>query len=170
MQIFNQLWGVLDHFWTEEKDNELALKHCQWTLIRIKIRTLINEWERRNWPEEKLGVINYNWVFHGMFSEGMGSFIPSNTRGASPLLGTGDMIVSSSQDVGTSWGWWFSCPVVSDSLRPYGLQSSRLLCSRDSPGKDTGVGCNFLLQGIFPTLGLNLCLLYLQVDSLPLGE
>ena len=22
---------------------------------------------------------------------------------------------------------------------------------RDSPGKDTGVGCHFLLQGIFPT-------------------
>ena len=26
------------------------------------------------------------------------------------------------------------------------------------PGKNIGVGCNFLLQGIFPTQGLNLCL------------
>jgi len=26
------------------------------------------------------------------------------------------------------------------------------------PGKNTGVRCNFLLQGIFPTQGLNLCL------------
>ena len=25
----------------------------------------------------------------------------------------------------------------------------------DSPGKDTGVGCHALLQGIFPTQGLN---------------
>ena len=25
----------------------------------------------------------------------------------------------------------------------------------DSPGKNTGVGCHFLLQGIFPTQGLN---------------
>ena len=25
----------------------------------------------------------------------------------------------------------------------------------DSPGKNTGVGCRFLLQGIFPTQGLN---------------
>ena len=33
-----------------------------------------------------------------------------------------------------------------DSLRPY---PTRLLCPRDSPGKDTGVGCHFLLQGIF---------------------
>ena len=34
--------------------------------------------------------------------------------------------------------------------------------------KNTRVGCHFLLQGIFPTKGLNLCLLHLQVDSLPL--
>ena len=30
------------------------------------------------------------------------------------------------------------------------------------PGKNTGVGCNALLQGIFPTQGLNLCLLCLM--------
>ena len=46
----------------------------------------------------------------------------------------------------------------------------RLLCSWDSPGKNTGVGCHFLLKGIFPTQELNpylLCLLHWQVDSLP---
>ena len=31
----------------------------------------------------------------------------------------------------------------------------------DSPGKITGVGCHFVLQGIFPTQGLNPRLLYL---------
>ena len=35
-----------------------------------------------------------------------------------------------------------------------------LLCPWDSQGKDIGVGCHFLLQGIFSTLGLNLCLLH----------
>ena len=30
--------------------------------------------------------------------------------------------------------------------------------------------CHFLLQGIFPTQGLNLCLLHWQVDSLPLSH
>ena len=30
----------------------------------------------------------------------------------------------------------------------------------DSPGKNTGVGCHFLLQGTFPTQGLNLGLLH----------
>ena len=48
--------------------------------------------------------------------------------------------------------------VVSDSLQPHGLQPSRLLCPRDSPGKNTGVGCHPLFQVIFPTQGLNPCL------------
>ena len=36
---------------------------------------------------------------------------------------------------------------MSDSLRSHGLQPARLLCPWDSPGKNTGVGCHFLLQG-----------------------
>ena len=40
----------------------------------------------------------------------------------------------------------------------------------DSPGKNTGVGCHALLQGIFPTQGLNLHLLHWHVDSLPLSH
>ena len=36
--------------------------------------------------------------------------------------------------------------VVSDSVRPHGLQPTRLLCPWDSPGKNTEVGCHFLLQ------------------------
>ena len=50
--------------------------------------------------------------------------------------------------------------VVSYSLRPHGLQLARLLCPWDSPGKNTGVGCHFLLQGIFPTQELNPGLLH----------
>ena len=41
-----------------------------------------------------------------------------------------------------------SCSVMPDSLRPHGLQPTRLLCPWDFPGKDTGVGCYFLLQGM----------------------
>ena len=37
---------------------------------------------------------------------------------------------------------------MSDSLRPHELFLDRLLCSSDSPGKNTGVGCCALLQGI----------------------
>ena len=43
--------------------------------------------------------------------------------------------------------------VVSDSLQPHGLYSPWT-----SPGQNTRVGSHSLLQGIFPTQGLNACL------------
>ena len=49
---------------------------------------------------------------------------------------------------------------------------ARLLSPWNSPGKNTGVGCHFLLQGIFLTQGSNLhllCLWHWQADSLPLA-
>ena len=50
---------------------------------------------------------------------------------------------------------------------------AKLLCPCDYPGRNTGVGCYALLQGIFLTQGLNprlLHLLHWQADSLPLGH
>ena len=41
----------------------------------------------------------------------------------------------------------WSHSVMSYSLWPRGLEPIRLLCPWDSPGKNTGVGCHFLLQG-----------------------
>ena len=64
-----------------------------------------------------------------------------------------------------------SSSVVSNSLRPHGLQQTRLLCPWDSPGKNTGMGSHLLLQGIFLTQESNphlLCLLHWQADYLPL--
>ena len=63
--------------------------------------------------------------------------------------------------------------VVFDSFRSHGLYPTRLLCPWEFPGKNTGVGRHFLLQGIFPTQGSNTGLLFckrspaLQADSLP---
>ena len=62
------------------------------------------------------------------------------------------------------------CSVVSDSLWPHGLQPTRLLCPWNVPGKNTGVGCHFLLQGIFEIQGSYLRFLYWQADSLPLSH
>ena len=62
--------------------------------------------------------------------------------------------------------------VMSNSMRPYGLSPTRLLCPCDSPGKNSGVGCHALLQGIFLTQESNLRLLHLlhwQAGSLPLA-
>ena len=38
------------------------------------------------------------------------------------------------------------------------------------PRQEYGVGCHFLLQGIFPAQGLNPCFLHWQLDSLPLRQ
>ena len=48
--------------------------------------------------------------------------------------------------------------ITSDSLRLYRMWLARLLCPYDSPGKNTGLGCNALLQRMFLTQGSNLCL------------
>ena len=55
---------------------------------------------------------------------------------------------------------------MSDFVWPYGLQPIRLFCLWNSPGKNTGVDCHALLQGICPTQRSNLGLLALQSDSL----
>ena len=47
----------------------------------------------------------------------------------------------------------YVCVLVAQSCLT--LCDSRLLCPWDSPEKNTGVSCHFLLQGIFPTQGLN---------------
>ena len=70
------------------------------------------------------------------------------------------------------WWWWFSLKLCPTLVTPWtvvcqaplsmgfsrqeywnGLlfSSPRLLCPWDFPGKNTGMGCCFLLQGIFPT-------------------
>ena len=58
------------------------------------------------------------------------------------------------------------------TLRSHGLWPIRLPYPWDSPGKNTGVSYHALLQGIFPTQGLNSCLphlLHWQVNSLLLS-
>ena len=59
-----------------------------------------------------------------------------------------------------------SCPALCNPM-------DRLFCPWGFLGKNTGLGCHFVLQGIFPTQGLNPCFLHLlhwQADSLPLSH
>ena len=66
-----------------------------------------------------------------------------------------------------------ACMLGPDSLGSYGLQPARLLCPWDFPGKNTGVGCHFLFQGIFPTRGSNpplLQLLHWQAGPSPVSH
>ena len=60
------------------------------------------------------------------------------------------------------WSWHIglvaqSCLTLCDPMNCSPLGSS---VHGDSPGKNTGVGCHALFQGIFPTDGLNLGLLH----------
>ena len=57
--------------------------------------------------------------------------------------------------------WSESCSVMSDSLGPRGLYSTQ-----NSPGQNTGVGSLSILQGIFPTQGMEPRSPALQADSL----
>ena len=68
-----------------------------------------------------------------------------------------------SKEIMSGAGSLQSCP----SLWPYGLEPTRLPCPWDSPGKNTGVGCYALLQGIFQIQHL-FHLLHWQAVSLPL--
>ena len=72
--------------------------------------------------------------------------------------------------IGISW-WlperkWKSLSHVQLLATPWTV-AHLLLCPWDSPGKNTGVGCHFLLQGIFLTQGLSPGSPELQTDSLP---
>ena len=64
--------------------------------------------------------------------------------------------------VGSEQSESVSGSVVSDSLQPHGPEPARLLCPWDFPGKNTGVGCHSLLQGIFLIQGSNLGLLHFR--------
>jgi len=64
----------------------------------------------------------------------------------------------------------FSCCCLSLShVQLCGLQSTRFFCPWDFPGKNTGVGCHFLLWGTFSFQGSNPYLLHWQADSLSLS-
>ena len=57
------------------------------------------------------------------------------------------------------------CAPSHPTLQPHGLQPTKFIHSWDFPGKNTGMGCHFLLQGIFLTQGASphfLCLLHWQ--------
>ena len=59
------------------------------------------------------------------------------------------------------------------SETPWIVACTKLLHPWDFQGKSTGVGCHFLLQGVFPTQGLNphlLHILHSQAGSLPLSH
>ena len=99
----------------------------------------------------------------------MGSQRSDNTKHACRLKDPGFLsqpmmiMVTVAQAVVCSLQWiaWYvnyisccCCLVVKSYLTPSGLQPARLLCPWDSPDKNIGVGCHFLLQRILPNPGI----------------
>ena len=121
-----------------------------------------------------------NWIF-GLFPTGRGSSSDPSQRKTPPQkwLPSLQMIVFQLQQfldlVATERVFWSSplprgpvfptlvraCwvpSVLSNSMQPYGLELARLLCSWASPGKNAGVGCRAVFQGLFLAQGSNLSL------------
>ena len=89
----------------------------------------------------------------------MGNYLLLFTR--ITILNTGDIAVKSSLAypyyrsnlLSSQTSLSLTLPCVRDKSCPHGQQAARLLCPWDFPSKNTGVGCDFLLQGIFLTQG-----------------
>ena len=73
-------------------------------------------------------------------------------------------------DAGKDWGQEEKGSIESDTLWPHGVQPARFLCPWASPGKNTGVGCHFLLQRIFQIHGSNPGLLHCRQILYPLSH
>ena len=88
-------------------------------------------------PGKNTGV-GCHFLLHGTFPPGI-----EPTSPVSPMLAGGFFTVEPpGKPLYTVLCLTHSCP----TLRPRGLQPTRLLRPGDSPGKNTGVGCHFLLQ------------------------
>ena len=66
--------------------------------------------------------------------------------------------------------WLQLCLTLCDSRDCSPTPPSRLLCPWDSPGKNTGMGCHALLQGIFPTQDSNVHLRHCRQILYPLSH
>ena len=111
---------------------------------------------------------SYKWDSLGMSKASVTWPCPPAPGREGPWTPSGFSAWSQKERIGLEGGW-SSGSVVSDSLWPQGLNAACTApLSMDFSGKNTGVGCHFLLQRIFATLGSSLHLLRWQAYSLPL--
>ena len=89
------------------------------------------------WTEEPVGYI---WVCKESDTTQLSNY--AHTYG---LKNTREKFFSDQNEITISTGF------TRTEGNNHRLQPARLLCPWDSPGTNTGVGCHFLLQGIFPT-------------------
>ena len=126
-------------------------------------------------PEQQSSFPSSWWVFHGSSVWGQRCDVETletemfNLTGQRPVIWTFQYFYHSiektlSETIYMITLWVCAHVFIRVQLfATYGLYPARLLCPWHFSGKDAGVGCCFLLQGIFLTQGLNpsfLCFLY----------
>ena len=75
----------------------------------------------------------------------------SKARSQSTTFSNKILVQNWTRDRLASCACMLGCSVMPDYLRLHGPEPTKLLCPWDSPGKNPGVGCPSLLQGIFPS-------------------
>ena len=111
-----------------------------------------------NWVPETIKSNPFHYVnkhklsfYYGLDAED--SMVSRNTM--DPALNHDTQLTSGETESMDQSCMSISHSVISNSLQCHGLQLARLLCPWNSPGKNTGMSCHFLLQEIFQTQGLN---------------
>ena len=106
-----------------------------------KVRSLVGE--LRSYIQPKITIINF-FLINGCIFLNV-NYIPvkKSQKDMAVLIQTGNSNTPPCPALG--------CSMMSECLQSHGLYPARLLCLWHLPGKNTGVGCRFHLQGIFLT-------------------
>ena len=146
------------------------IKNPQWRLEKLRDRSQRNKILSRNQQESPILIHRFSATFlrsqpSPWPSAHLLGLCPNLSHGESEILAhlKGSPERSSPSALGQlnmvsapPGGHWIlslhtcSLAQLCLTLRPHGPQPARILCPWDSPGKNTGVGCHFLLQGNFP--------------------
>ena len=126
-----------------------------WVPLRAPQQNIQFHWDYLTF----ISYMNYLWIIflcskrvsHHVFHGSVKVISPQHGRDWEPILDTSLPISKSSPNsVCANFKRSESCSVVSNSLQSHGLYRPW-----NSPGQNTGVDSLPLLQGIFPTQGLN---------------
>ena len=164
------------HFWFWEPIyHPYAQAGLVWVFVTFN-------WQNLTFTISVLGAFNYKFPRFYLFVVAVHPLYPALNSLRNVTMADLSCVLEDSQLFHTNFRWTekglsHTCVCMSShfghvqpSATPWTVAHQAPL-SMDSPGKNTGVGCHCLLQGIFLTQGSNLHLLHLlnwYVGSLPL--
>ena len=160
--------------WTVQSTGSQRVGHDWWLFLSFPwhIKPLVSPPQAYSFPMTLWGIALYLWSWHPFYRLkhwGSEMFInlPKATRGGvgKAKLNQGmwckkQLFLQGSCMLAPRERWKVKVKVKLLSrarllVTPWIVACTKLLCPWDFQGKSTGVGCHFLLQGIFPTQGSN---------------